>query len=51
MDYKNLSVCFTPAFFHVFGVKCDKSYSSKRQKRTFNIQKSEKDFEDTTVRF
>jgi len=49
MDYKNLSVCFTPAFFHVFGVKCDKSYSSKRQKRTFNIQKSEKDFEDTTA--
>ena len=51
MDYKNLSVCFTPAFFHVFGVKCDKAYNSKRQKRTFSSQKSGKDFEDTAVRF
>ena len=51
MDYKNLSVCFTPAFFHIFGVKYDKLQSAKRRKRNFNTPKSEKDFEDTIVRF
>lgn len=49
MDYKNLSVCFTPAFFHVFGFKSDKIQSAKRLKRSFNSQKSEKDLEDTSV--
>ena len=50
MDYKNLSVCFTPAFFHIFSMKYDKAQNAKRRKRTFNSQKSEKDLEDTTVR-
>lgn len=49
MDYKNLSVCFTPAFFHIFGMKHDKTSNAKRPKRTFNSQKSEKDLEDTVV--
>ncbi|XP_065058049.1 stAR-related lipid transfer protein 13-like isoform X1 [Rhopilema esculentum] len=46
MDHRNLSVCFAPAFFHIFGTKDDKGNNAKRLRRTFSSVKSEKDFED-----
>ena len=46
MDHRNLSVCFAPAFFHIFGTKDDKANNAKRLRRTFSSVKSEKDFED-----
>eukprot|EP00794_Sanderia_malayensis_P006972 gene6972-7757_t len=47
MDHKNLAVCFTPALFHIFGIKLDKNQNPRKLKRSFNSGKSEKDLDDT----